>query len=73
MKEFVVYNQFHNPIRKAWTQTHTGAMVVEDGSVSPCPGERQFLFLYPATVSGHLAKRSAERNPQSLLGNPLIE
>ena len=72
MKEFVGYDLcLHNSVQKAWTWIHTGLVTVEDGSVSPHPGEPQFLFSHPARISGQFEKWSAERKPQSLLGNPL--
>ena len=46
-------------------------MAMEDVSVSPHPGDLQFLFLPPARISGQFAKWPAEGKPQSLLGNPL--
>lgn len=68
MKEFVVYSLFPQCHSEAWTQICIGAMIVEDCSVSPCPGELHFLFFYSATPSGQLTKWPAQRKPHSLLG-----
>lgn len=61
---------FHNTIQKAWTWIQIDIDIMEDGSVSPCPRDLQFLFSYPARISGQFAKWPAERKPPSLLGNP---